>query len=394
MTDAFILFDNGPDGGQQAFAAPRDVIVANSANEVPGAMDALRAAQDAGLWLAGFASYELGYVLEPRLATLLPEGRRVPLICFGVFDGPDKAAAHSLAYQGLAERDAAQLSAPVPCWSEADYSAAFEQVKDYICAGDFYQANLTFPMRARLRGSALGLYAALQRVQPVKYGSVVDLGQGSVFVSRSPELFFRVDRHGLIQTRPMKGTVPRGADAAEDAELIRFLANDPKNRAENLMIVDLLRNDISKVSEVGSVQVPELFTVEEYATVYQMTSLVQAQLRAGTGLPDLLQGLFPCGSITGAPKVRAMEVLRALEPAPRDIYCGSIGWLAPDGRAEFNVAIRTLTLFDGEGEGEGDGCDVVLNVGGGVVYDSTARSEYEEALWKARYTKLLPPIFS
>ena len=198
-------------------------------------------------------------------------------------------------------------------------------------------------------------------------------------LSRSPELFFRTSADGVIETRPMKGTQPRSDDPAEDARRKAWLAQDEKNRAENLMIVDLLRNDVSRVAVPGSVKVPELFHVESYATVHQMTSLVRAQLAKGVGFAEIMTALFPCGSITGAPKVRAMEIIHELEHGPRDIYCGSIGWMAPDGRSEFNVAIRTLLV---------DGADVTLNVGGGVVWDSTADSEYEEALWKARYARL------
>ena len=181
----------------------------------------------------------------------------------------------------------------------------------------------------------------------------------------------------------MKGTQPRSADAAEDARRRFFLQSDAKNRAENLMIVDLLRNDISRVSVPGSVRVPELFSVETYETLHQMTSLITADLMAGMGLSDILRALFPCGSITGAPKLRAMQILAELEQRARDIYCGAIGWAAPDGRAEFNVAIRTLMVEDGR---------ATLNVGGGVVYDSTASGEYEEALWKARFARALAPV--
>ena len=179
----------------------------------------------------------------------------------------------------------------------------------------------------------------------------------------------------------MKGTQPRSADPVADAKARDFLRQDEKNRAENLMIVDLLRNDISRISTLGSVKVPELFAVESYATVHQMVSTVQAQLRPGVGLGQILQALFPCGSITGAPKIRAMEILAELEPWARDVYCGSIGWMAPDGASEFNVAIRTLMVEGGRAQ---------LNVGGGVVWDSTAQSEYEEALWKARFAQLRP----
>jgi para-aminobenzoate synthetase component 1 len=202
-------------------------------------------------------------------------------------------------------------------------------------------------------------------------------------LSRSPELFFRTDATGCIETRPMKGTQPRSDDMAEDARRRNFLSIDEKNRAENLMIVDLLRNDISRVALPGSVHVPELFKVETYATLHQMVSLVRAQLQVGAGLSDILSALFPCGSITGAPKIRAMEILSELEPWARDIYCGAIGWAAPDGRSEFNVAIRTLMVEDGA---------ATLNVGGGVVWDSTAPSEYEEALWKARFAHQLSLI--
>jgi para-aminobenzoate synthetase component 1 len=180
----------------------------------------------------------------------------------------------------------------------------------------------------------------------------------------------------------MKGTAPRHADPARDTAVRDALGRDAKNRAENLMIVDLLRNDVSRIAEVGSVRVPELFTVESYATVHQMVSRVTGRLLRGTPLSRVLAALFPCGSVTGAPKLRAMEVIRELEPAPRGAYCGAIGWAAPDGRAVFNVAIRTVALYPGG--------EAVLNVGGGVVADSTAEAEYEEALWKARFATLPP----
>jgi para-aminobenzoate synthetase component 1 len=380
MSDQYILLEDGPDGGSAVFAEPERLICAWDMDGVADAFADMEAARRDGKWLAGFASYELGYALEPKLQGLMPEGRRSPLICFGVFDGPDMGAKRDLMHRAIAAQDDAELDVVQPVWSEAEYAQAFAVVSEYIKSGDFYQTNLTFPMVSKHQGSALGLYARLRAAQPVNYGGVVQLGEGPVLVSRSPELFFKVDDAGVISTRPMKGTVPRGADAGEDAELVAWLASDPKNRAENLMIVDLLRNDISRVAQVGSVHVPELFTVETYATVHQMVSEVRATLLDGLSIGDLFTALFPCGSITGAPKIRAMEVIRDLEPEPRDVYCGSMGWIAPTGAMSFNVCIRTLSLFEGG--------DVRLNVGGGVVYDSTAASEYEEALWKARYTKL------
>ena len=271
---------------------------------------------------------------------------------------------------------AARLSDPKPRWDEARCQQAFDQVNAYIGAGDIYQANLTFPMDTDYDGSSEALYAALSTRQPVGQGAMVLQDGLPDLLSRSPELFFRTTSAGVIETRPMKGTQPRSEDPEEDAKRIAFLQADEKNRAENLMIVDLLRNDISRVAELGSVHVPELFKVESYATVHQMVSLVRAKLREGVTLGEVFAALFPCGSITGAPKLRAMEILNDLEPQARDIYCGSIGWAAPDGRSDFNVAIRTLMVEDGR---------ATLNVGGGVVWDSTGPSEYEEALWKARY---------
>lgn len=382
MSEQYILLEDGPDGQAAVFADPDRVICAWDMGEVADAFAQMETARRDGKWLAGFASYELGYALEPKLHALMPKGRRSPLMCFGVFDGVDAGAKRDLMHRAISEQEHAGLDDVAPVWSEAEYSHAFKAVNAYINAGDFYQTNLTFPMVSKHQGTAQGLYARLRAAQPVNYGGVVQLGEGPVLVSRSPELFFKVDDDGMISTRPMKGTVPRGKDASEDAELVAWLASDPKNRAENLMIVDLLRNDISRVSEIGSVHVPELFTVESYATVHQMVSEVRAQLLDGLSISDLFTALFPCGSITGAPKIRAMEVIRDLEPEPRDVYCGSMGWIAPTGAMSFNVCIRTLSLLEGG--------DVRLNVGGGVVYDSTASSEYEEALWKARYTKLPP----
>lgn len=373
MLGGTVLFDHGPDEGGGLFARPSAVIRASDADEVPQALAAMQAAQDAGYWLAGMASYELGYVVSPKLRPLLPPGRDVPLIEFGVFDRPRPEAGF---LAGL-RPDAVTLSAPVPRVARADYAAAFARLHSYIGAGDVYQANLTFPMDARCSGDPRALYLALRAAQPVPYGAYHDLG-GPVILSRSPELFFSIS-DGVIETRPMKGTQPRGATPEQDAAAVAFLQADEKNRAENLMIVDLLRNDVSRLCRPGSVRVHDLFAVETYATVHQMTSLVRGALDGPVPLADLFAALFPCGSVTGAPKIRAMQIIRELEPDPRGAYCGALGWIAPTGDMRFNVAIRTLTLF---------GDRVRLNVGGGVVWDSTAASEYEEALWKARYATL------
>ncbi len=360
-------------GGGTWFDRPERVVRAVTPGEVPGALAALDQARSDGFWVAGYASYELGYALEPKLSHLMPEARRLPLLQFGLFRAP---------CQGEVAPAPVGLSPPRPTWSEEQYKAAFEVVHEFIGAGDIYQANLTFPMQLDLRGGAEALHGALAQGQPVGHGALV-LQEGLPdIVSRSPELFFRTSADGVIETRPMKGTQPRADDPVEDAARRDFLTTDEKNLAENLMIVDLLRNDISRVAEPGSVHVPELFAVESYATVHQMTSLVRAKLRDGAGLAEIFSALFPCGSITGAPKIRAMEILNDLEPDPREIYCGTIGWAAPDGASSFNVAIRTLMVEDGR---------AVMNVGGGVVWDSTAASEYEEALWKARFARRMTP---
>lgn len=378
-----ILFDQGPARQPVLFTGRRALVTAWEPAEIAAAFAAMAQARADGCWLAGYASYELGYALEPKLATLMPGNRRVPLLAFEVHDTPVDAT--PLLAQAKTEAAAAGLSPLQPDWTMERYAQAFDQVAAFIRAGDCYQVNLTMPIRARATGTPLGLYGALRAVQPVRHGAFADLGVGPVILSRSPELFFRLSADGRIETWPMKGTARRDPDPVRDAELKATLAASAKNRAENLMIVDLLRNDISRLCEVGSVKVPELYRVETYATVHQMISRIVGQLSAPLNVEALFRALFPCGSITGAPKIRAMEVIRALEPEPRGPYCGAMGWIAPDGAAQFNVAIRTLSLFDG---GPDKDWDVVMNVGGGIVYDSTAAAEYEEALWKARFAQL------
>ncbi|HSF63905.1 MAG TPA: aminodeoxychorismate synthase component I [Paracoccaceae bacterium] len=372
-----ILCENGPGGGPALFQGARDVVVAWAAAEVGPALAALDAARAAGAWVAGWIAYEAGYALEPRLAPLMPARRDGPLLVFGVFGAPGEAGG----WLAEAGAEAGALAPPRPMVTRAEYGAAFARVKDWIAAGDIYQANLTFPLESRLvAGTARGLYAALRARQAVGHGGFADLGVGPVILSRSPELFFAVDGAGVVSARPMKGTAPRDPDPAVDAALAADLAQDAKSRAENLMIVDLLRNDIGRIARVGTVRVPELYAVESFATVHQMSSRVQGQLSGAPGMAGLMAALFPCGSVTGAPKIRAMEVIRAVEPWARGAYCGALGWMAPDGRAAFNVAIRTLSLFPGG--------RIRLNVGGGVVQDSTETGEWEEALWKARFATL------
>lgn len=372
-----ILFEHGPGGVPALFDGAREVIVARRADQVRRALGRADRARAGGAWVAGYVAYEAGYALEPRLARLMPARRPAPLVVLGVFDGPSDAG--PVLARAAEEAGAARLSRLRRGISRAGYGAAMARVMGYIAAGDCYQINLTFPLSARQEaGTALGLYGALRARQAVGYGVFCDLGAGPVVMSRSPELFFRVEG-GVISARPMKGTAPRDADPARDAALAAELFASEKARAENLMIVDLLRNDISRISEVGSVKVPELYAVEPFATVHQMSSTVTGRLVAGADLAGLMAALFPCGSITGAPKIRAMEIIAEVEGRARGVYCGAMGWMAPSGDAVWNVAIRTLSLFGGG--------RVVLNVGGGVVQDSTADGEWEEALWKARYAE-------
>lgn len=377
----YILFRDDFSGDEVLFDRPRKVIVAERVEDFFPALEAAQRAHEQGKWLAGYFSYEAGYLLEPKLAPIIPKDRRTPLMVMGVFEGPSN--------DPLPQRRRPQTNGPIfgvrATWSYEDYEKRFDRVHRHLREGDCYQANLTFPVEAKWTGDPLSAFDALAARQAVKYGALADLG-GPVILSRSPELFFEIDGDGWIETHPMKGTAPRGKTPEEDEELKRFLANDPKNQAENRMIVDLLRNDISLISEVGTLDVPELFRIESFATVHQMVSKVRAKLVPGLSIRDIFAALFPCGSITGAPKIRAMEILRELETAPRNAYCGAIGWIEPGGRMRFNVAIRTITLFpDGE---------AVYNVGGGVVFDSTAQEEYAECLLKARYATGRPPTSS
>lgn len=372
-----ILLENGPNQSPALFDAPRALIRADAASDVDRALDALDRARAGGHWTAGYASYELGYALEPRLRHLMPDGRMMPLIHFGVYDAP--ASAGEILARAAAQAPQAWLSDATPGWTAARHGQAVARIHDYIVAGDIYQANLTMPMRARQTGPTLGLYGALRARQPVAHGAYLAMPDSHHILSRSPELFFATDADGRIETRPMKGTAPRASNPAHDAALRMELQTSIKNRAENLMIVDLLRNDISRICLPGSVRVPQLYQVESYATVHQMVSHVVGQIRPDLPPSSVFRALFPCGSITGAPKIRAMEIIRQLEAEPRGVYCGAIGWIGPDGSSSFNVAIRTLTLDDGA---------ATFGVGGGIVADSTAAGEYEEALWKARFATL------
>ena len=373
LTSPYALFRDDTTGSVMLFAEPEEIIVAHEAQEFLLALERMDAARADGKYLAGYMSYEAGYLFEKKLAPLAGVQRDVPLLCFGVFASPSGDNA-KLPPKTLMNADDF-LSDVKPGWTLAEYSAQFSKLHQHLRQGDCYQANLTMPIHARWHGDPLTAFWSLIERQPVKYGALVNLG-GAVILSRSPELFFSV-KEGWIETHPMKGTVKRGASGAEDAELIAGMLKDEKTLAENRMIVDLLRNDISRISEVGTLNVPKLFEIETYPTVHQMVSHVRAKLLPDMTVGDIFAALFPCGSITGAPKMRAMEILYDLETGPRNAYCGAIGTISPSGDMRFSVSIRTITLFE-------DG-DAIFNVGGGIVFDSTADAEYDECLLKAKF---------
>ena len=373
----FVLLDNSSGSGPASllFAEPRLVVSAQRPDEIAGALGQIETALGNGLYAAGFLTYELGYALEPRLAARLPASRRLPLLWFGVFD-PPHALSETQVLAFLASKGEGATTGPItPDLSATDYAARFAQAHQMISAGDIYQLNLTFKVRFQLSGAPLAFYAGLRQRQPVAHGAVVDTGAATI-LSLSPEQFFARDGQS-VTSRPMKGTAARGTTPETDALARAALGADPKQRAENLMIVDLMRNDIGRMAEIGSVAVTDLFTVETYRSVHQMTSGVTARLRKDAGLREMLCALFPPGSVTGAPKIRAMELISDLEAEPRGVYCGAIGYFGPGDVARFNVAIRSPVIF-ASGSAE-------MGVGSGVIADSTAQSEYDECLLKMKF---------
>lgn len=381
-SEAFVLFDDARERGAapaRLYRDPVEIIAAHALEDVQPALDRIAEAAERGLHAAGYISYEAGLVLEDRLRQLASDHRgrasTMPLLWFGLFEGHrpiDPALMPGL----LPDPAAASIEPPQPLVDEQAYRAAFDRVQEYIRAGDIYQVNLTFPCAVRFTGDIMALYAAIRPRQRAGYGGVMRTGAHDI-LSFSPELFFTNVR-GQLTARPMKGTARRSADPATDAALARELEADAKQRAENLMIVDLLRNDLSRVSRAGTVTVPDLFHVETYPTVHQLVSSIRARLLPGLGPVDILRILFPCGSITGAPKVRAMEIIDMVEPFSRDVYTGAMGWIDPNGDAAFNVAIRTIWVEEGMTEGR-------LGLGSGIVADSDAASEWAECLAKGRF---------
>ena len=373
MTSPFILFDDAREGGApgRLYEAPVGEIVAHSLGEVGPALAALRAAVSSGKHAAGFIGYDAGYALEEKLRPMARRLGTTPLLWFGLFDGYREV-------DGRAFGDPARawIGEPKPRIDREDYLMAARRVKAHLFAGHFYQANLTFGCDVAFAGSPIDAYAQMRGRSNAGWGGVVR-HPGGWLLSLSPEQFFRLSG-GEIEAKPMKGTAPRRADPAADRAEAEALAADPKQRAENLMIVDLLRNDLARVAKTGSVAVPDLFVVESFPTLHQLVSRVTATLRDGVDAVGVLETLFPCGSITGAPKIAAMAGLRTLEPEARGIYTGSMGWIDPNGDAAFNVLIRTLEIEENSRVAR-------LGLGSGLVVDSVVEDEWNECLLKGKF---------
>ena len=395
MPEPFILLDDARTEGASAarlYRAPSEVVIARRPDEVAPALARIEALRRDGAALAGWLAYEAGLPLEPRLARLAARrtGAAGPLVWFGAFAGWETIPAAEI--PAWLEREAGPGTPRIgpldPQLSPGGYARAFAALREAIVAGDIYQANLTFPLAGSWQGDPLALYAAIRRHAAAGYGGIVFDGSHWL-LSFSPELFFAAkanDCGTAVTAKPMKGTRPRSRNPAQDAQLAADLGASIKDRAENLMIVDLMRNDLSRIAAPGSVRVERAFAVESYPTVHQMTSTVRAMLGEGRGVADLLAALFPCGSITGAPKIRAMELIDRVERDARGAYCGAIGRIDPAitgdaGEAAFNVAIRTLRLDSASGR-------ATMGVGSAIVADSDALDEWRECVVKGGFVSV------
>lgn len=347
-----------------------DVLVAHTLEEVRGVLAAAELAVHQNKWVAGFVTYEASPAFDQALEvreTAASDVEDLPLAWFGIFENREPTNAAASGYR---------IGEWAPSVSASQYRASIDTIRDHIRHGRTYQVNHTFRLDAPFTGDAAALYQDLSSAQTCGYGSFLDIGRWAI-ASASPELFFEW-RHDQIKSRPMKGTTRRGTTLADDELRRAALFGSEKERAENLMIVDMVRNDLGRISRVGTVQVPELFTTEKYDTVWQMTSTVAARPVAGTTLLDVFGALFPCASITGAPKVATMKIISQLETTPRGVYCGTIGFGGPGPTGPqwaFNVAIRTVLV-------DRDRSRAIYGTGGGITYDSTAGNEYAEALLK------------
>ena len=393
QTPGAVLLESAPtcaaDAVSRLFLRPVSIVTAGDAPELDGLFQTIESAVQGGQFAAGYFSYECGICFEPR-SGLRPAEPGQRLAWFGIYE---RCYAFDHAAGAFLDREPPQLAGELPTagpvlakpiddvrlgLDASTYASAIQAIRELIRAGDVYQLNFTFPLRFKVGSSAAGLYATLRERQPVDYGAFLHADSGGKILSFSPELFFRIDGAAdprRIVTRPMKGTAPRGRTTAEDRELVEWLTSDVKNRSENVMIVDLLRNDLGRICAFGSVRADDLFAVERHPSLWQMTSTVSGDLPPGIRYRDIFRALFPSGSVTGAPKVRAMQLLAQLEPGPRGVYTGAIGFFSRE-QTVFNVAIRTVEINGTEGR---------MNVGSGIVIDSVAADEYRECLLKASF---------
>lgn len=351
---------------QLRLASPRCIIQATRLGQVVEAIEAAQQEAEAGHWVVGFVAYEAAPAFDVALAVHDPTGD-LPLVYFSVHDTP------------VLTPDIARGPCRTGPWSmeidRSGFDRAVARIRADIGDGRYYQANLTTRLRADFAGDPQALFHALRAAQPDGYTLYLDGGDWQI-LSVSPELFFDWIPDGLLVTRPMKGTAPRHEDAAADQAAATNLRASAKECAENLMIVDLLRNDLARIAKIGSVAVPSLFDVRALPTAWQMSSTVECLPRREVRLADVFRALFPCGSVTGAPKVTAMQAIKAHEQTPRGAYCGAIGLIRPGGHATFNVGIRTVTISGARAE---------CGIGSGITFDSAADAEYDEWMVKRRF---------
>jgi para-aminobenzoate synthetase/4-amino-4-deoxychorismate lyase len=359
------------------FDEPLDVISCSRISDVPRAFEKMEVAINDGRYLAGFFSYEAGYAFEERLK--IKDDFDFPLVCFGVYERPGKRCEVKGKRYGVKGEGLKIRGINV---SKEEYFQNISKIRNYISAGDVYQITYCIKFKFDLEGDPLTLYRGLKNTQPVPYPAYIETDDFHI-LSLSPEMFVK-KRGDFIETKPMKGTWPRGNNFLADLRAARCLHKDPKNRAENIMIADLLRNDLGRIGH--SIKWPKLFEVARYTTLCQMTSTVTGRVDKDISLYELFAAIHPSGSVTGAPKIRAMEVIREIETEERKIYTGAIGYITPQKDMFFNVPIRTILVGQGRGQGQGE-----MGVGGGIVWDSTAEGEWEEGMLKAKFlTKLTP----
>lgn len=370
-----ILLQSSQAGGWLHFRQPLEIITTTDLAQVRPLLNQLeQRVNQHKLYAAGFLTYEAAPAFDPAFRVHLPS--ILPRFWFGLYHPPLPIDLPPLNHYSFA------LDHWQPAIDQAAYETALLRIKDYISRGETYQVNYTMRLRANFAGDPRGLFGQLVDSQHSEYAAYIDTGS-TIICSASPELFFRRDGE-VVTTKPMKGTAARGRSWLEDQQQGDWLHQSPKNRAENVMIVDMIRNDLGRVATAGSVHVPHLFDVERYPTLLQMTSTVTACSSASTS--EIMAALFPCASITGAPKVRTMEIIHELEPEPRGIYTGCIGYIAPNQQAQFNVAIRTVTIDQTSGLAE-------YGVGGGIVWDSEMGQEYQECQLKAKVLTETRPHF-